>query len=337
MTITTTTNATATGEDSVSSASNDLRWRRYVESDRLAWDSFLAQSRTPLFLFNRDFMEYHKDRFLDYSMLLYEKDSIVGIFPATRADDNLVSHGGLTYGGLLLSGRIKATAVLAALSGLIALLRAQGLSKLTYKTIPYIFHRQPAQDDLYALHRLGARIVRRDISSVIHLDARLRLSKGRKWMIARARKEKLAVSRSADWDRFHALLKSALARHGTEPVHSAAELRYLSSLFPEQIQLHVIETGGELLAATLLFVFDDVVHTQYIATSDAGKTVGALDFLIEELIERFAAAGKKYFSFGISTENQGQVLNEGLIAQKEGFGARGVAIDFYELNIHDDA
>lgn len=41
----------------------------------------------------------------------------------------------------------------------------------------------------------------------------------------------------------------------------------------------------------------------------------------------------KYFDFGISNENNGRFLNRGLIAQKEGFGARTIVHDFYELSI----
>lgn len=40
---------------------------------------------------------------------------------------------------------------------------------------------------------------------------------------------------------------------------------------------------------------------------------------------------KKFFSFGISTENKGKVLNEGLAFFKEAFGARGVVNNAYEL------
>ena len=48
---------------------------------------------------------------------------------------------------------------------------------------------------------------------------------------------------------------------------------------------------------------------------------------------RVLYADRRYFSFGISTEQAGQYLNEGLIAQKEGFGARTVVHDFYEWNL----
>ena len=42
-------------------------------------------------------------------------------------------------------------------------------------------------------------------------------------------------------------------------------------------------------------------------------------------------ADRTYFDFGVSTENGGGYLNEGLIFQKEGFGARSVVYDTYEM------
>ena len=59
---------------------------------------------------------------------------------------------------------------------------------------------------------------------------------------------------------------------------------------------------------------------------------GALDLLFHQLIyDRYAQ--KRYFDFGISTEHGGQMLNEGLLFQKEGFGGRAVVYDTYEMEV----
>lgn len=310
-----------------------VTWRRYTADDRPVWDDFVRTARSRLFFFERAFMEYHADRFTDESLLCWDDKRLIAVLPASRHGDQLVSHGGLTYGGLILSDKARAGVVLEAFEALLAYARAAGINSLIYKAVPYIFHHQPAQEDLYALFRLGAQLIRRDISSVIYLDARGRVSTLRKRMVARARREGLQILSSGDWQGFHALLSEVLKRHDTTPAHSADELRYLAEQFPERVLLRVAEHQGEVLAATLLFVFDQVVHTQYIATSEAGKPLGALDFLLEGLIDEYAGRGFKYFSFGISTEAQGRVLNPGLIAQKEGFGARGIALDFYKVDV----
>ena len=61
-----------------------------------------------------------------------------------------------------------------------------------------------------------------------------------------------------------------------------------------------------------------------------GLELGALDSVMNEFTETIYKDWK-YFDFGISTEDNGKYLNEGLISQKEGFGGRAVCYDTYEL------
>ncbi|MFJ7284457.1 GNAT family N-acetyltransferase [Pseudomonas sp. NPDC099000] len=280
-------------------------------------------------------MEYHSDRFIDASLMIYEEEVLVALLPASRNENVLVSHGGLTYGGLILSQKVKAETVLESVEAIMLFARTQGFNKILYKATPYIFSIHGAQEDLYSLFRVGAEIVRRDLSSIIFLDRRLKLSKGRKWLIARAKKNNLVVTDSNDWAEFIGLLNGVLEKHGAVAVHTPQELELLSSRFPENISLRIVKSEGKLLAATLLFKFGTVVHTQYLATSSEGKEVGALDYLIENCIQESQDSGCKYFSFGVSTEDGGKYINSGLLAQKESFGARGMAIDFYEIKLND--
>lgn len=307
----------------------------YSSGYKFEWDNFVDKCKTPLFLFKRDFMEYHANCFVDASLMFREDDVLIAVFPANRNGNDLVSHGGLTYGGLLMSTKVKAETVLSSFEKLTSFSKEQGIETIVYKTIPHIFSIHSAQEDLYSLFRIGARVVRRDLSSIIFLDQRLKLSKGRKWLIARAKKNNLVVRQSHDWESFNRLLCSALEKHEVIPVHTPTELESLAHAFPENISLMIIEQNGTLLAGTLLFNFENVVHTQYLATSTEGKEVGALDYLIESCIQNSVDKKYKYFSFGISTERQGRHINAGLMAQKESFGARGMAIDFYEIKLND--
>lgn len=306
----------------------------YQKDKKHEWDEFIRNSRTPLFFFQRDFMEYHADRFIDNSLMFYQDDRLVAVLPANKHEDSLISHGGLTYGGLIFSSKTRADLTITVLDNLIQVSKEHGFNKIIYKTVPYIFYQQPAQDDIYALtNRVNASLVRRDLSSVIDLNQRMSLSKGRKWLIARAKKNNLMVSVSNDWEIFHELLTTVLKKHDTQPIHTVAELTMLQELFPKNIELNVILHEGTLLAATLLFKMHKVTHTQYMAVSEEGKELGALDYLIDSCINESISAGVSYFSFGISTEQNGRYLNEGLLAQKESFGARALCLDFYEVNL----
>ena len=308
----------------------------YQSEQKKIWDDFVISSRTPLFFFQRDFMEYHRDRFVDHSLMFYLEDKLVALLPASKKDNQLISHGGLTYGGLIFNAKVRAETVIAIAEQLLIVAKEQGFLKLIYKSIPYIFHQQPAQDDIYALFNVAkAKLIRRDLSSVIKLNQRLGLSKGRKWLIARAKKNNLQVTGSTDWLGFHALLRTVLEKHDAMPVHSVEELQLLHNEFPQNIELKVVLQDEVIIAAALLFKFKSVIHTQYLAVSELGKDLGALDYLLETSINESASEGYEYFSFGISTEQNGQYVNTGLLAQKEGFGARSVSLDFYEVNLNE--
>lgn len=144
----------------------------------------------------------------------------------------------------------------------------------------------------------------------------------------------MQIESSTNFEAFVTLLNEVLqTRHNTQAVHSAKELELLHNRFKENIALYIAKQNNEILAATLLFIYPNLVHTQYLAASEKGRAVGALDLLIKTLIDTYATT-KQYFDFGISTENNGLFLNEGLIAQKEGFGGRTIVHSFYELDIN---
>ncbi len=305
----------------------------YSPELKVEWNQFVKAAKNGLFMFERDFLEYHADRFQDASLIIRNDGKIAAVLPASRHADEISSHGGLTYGGLVLGSRTRSAEVLDIFREIKAFLGNEGISRVIYKTIPYIFHKQPSDEDLYALFRADATLIRRDISTAINLKNRLKLSKGRKWLINRAKKHDIVVSTNTDWPAFYTLLSEVLEKHNATPTHMLNELLLLAERFPKNIQLATASLEGNLLAGCVLFRFDNVVHTQYIATNEEGKKLGALDYLLENLISDAAATGYQYFNFGISTKEAGRYLNEGLIAQKEGCGGRAVTLDFYSWTL----
>lgn len=298
------------------------------------WDHFVKSSRTPLFMFERTFMEYHSHRFEDYSLVLRDDKGIIALLPANRVNDELISHGGLTYGGLIFAKKCSAEKMVDLVGVMLSTIKSWGIRKIKYKTIPYIFQEQPSDETVYALSRHGAHLFGRDLSSIIKLENRLEYSTLRKRQIKKALKANVQIVDSDDYASAHLMLRSTLAKHGTQPVHNLEELEYLKSKFPKNIQLRVAKIDNDIVAALVLFIFKSVVHTQYISVSLEGGKVGALDLLIAQTVDNFQELNFKFFSFGISTESNGKVLNKGLIQQKEGFGGRGMALDTYRLYLN---
>lgn len=305
--------------------------RPFEAADTPIWNRIVSQSRSGNFLHLRHYMEYHADRFVDQSLIVLRKDLPVAVFPASRDGEVIVSHGGLTYGGLISTSALRAEATLAALEHITGYYRRLGYTRLLYKAIPHIFHRYPSEEDLYALFRLGGRLVRRDLSSVIDLGQMKACPGLRRRSVSNVKREAITVSRGTDLRTFHGMLGERAELLSRKLTHSAAELQLLASRFPREIVLHEARDGdGQLLAGVLIYDFGPTVHTQYIGASDAGRAMSALDVLLIELVDR-TYADRRFFSFGISTEHSGLRLNEGLVAQKEYFGARAIMHDFYEL------
>lgn len=294
------------------------------------WDTFISQSKNGTFLFCRDYMDYHADRFKDSSLVINGKDGVCALFPCNRDGDICNSHGGLTYGGLIYSVSMRMNLLLEIFSEINAFLRSSGVKKVLYKAVPYIYCKYPAQEDLYALYRLKASLVSRSFSSCIDMSAKIKFSELRKRGAQKAARAGIAVKESPDLGSFWNILSQNLhEKYGLVPTHQLKEIQLLRSRFPKNIRLFVAERDSVILAGCVVYETEKVVHIQYIAASELGKKDGALDLMFEYLINEYYK-NKNYFDFGVSTEGKGDILNNELVFQKEGFGARGVVYDVYE-------
>jgi hypothetical protein len=222
---------------------------------------------------------------------------------------------------------------LSAFEHLTVTFRQQGIKKIVYKAIPHIYHSRPAEEDLYALFRHKAKLSERNISSTILLAGKAKYSELRKRGVKKAGKNNLKIEKSEDYGNFWPVLSDNLqTRYNKQPVHSPDEISYLKSKFPDNIHLYIVKDNSNIIAGSVIFETATVAHIQYIAASAEGKELGATDLLVDHIINN-AFPGKMYFDYGVSTEDNGQYLNESLIAQKEGFGARATVYDIYTIDL----
>lgn len=308
--------------------------RRYTPDKANEWNRFVAASKNGTFLFDRQFMDYHADRFTDCSLMFYRDNALYALLPANVKGDVLTSHGGLTYGGLVMSSRCSAKGVQEVFAAMNTYLSDMGVRRVVYKAIPWIYHQLPAEEDLYALTSIShATLIIRDISSAVIGDRPVKFSESRKSGLRKALRMGLTVRESEDFATFWQILNANLtAKYGVRPVHSVSELELLHGHFPQGIRLYMVYDGETPLGGTLLFLTPQVLHTQYISATAEGKAHGAIDLLFNHLINE-VYTDYRYIDFGKSTVSDSADLNEQLIFQKEGFGARAVCYDTYEWKL----
>jgi len=309
--------------------------RRYTEADKAAWDAFVAQSKNGTFLFFRDYMDYHRDRFDDHSLMVYLDGRLYALLPANRVGETLYTHQGLSYGGLVMSSENTTAHVCTLFAELNVWLRDEGFSRVVYKAVPWIYHRLPSEEDLYAVYlKCGARLVMRDVSSTINPQRLVKWKRDRRYASNKARKNGITVERSEDFAAFWDILSANLMeKFQARPVHSIDEILLLHSRFPDNIQLWVAKgCDGQLLGGTVLYINEGVVHSQYISASPLGKRLHAVDAIYDDIIHR-AFADAQFIDLGTSNMPHNSDLHDSLIYQKEGFGGRAVCYDTYEWTL----
>ncbi|MCL2358640.1 GNAT family N-acetyltransferase [Candidatus Bathycorpusculum sp.] len=305
----------------------------YKPENKILWDNFISASKNGVFLFFRDYMEYHSHRFADHSLMFYSGDKLIALLPASVEGPTLYSHGGLTFGGVISTYEMKTPLMLQIFNSLTAYCHSRGITEIVYKPAPYIYHSIPADEDLYALFTYNAYLTARNVSSAIYLPNAKGFDGNRKDNLRKAKKNNLTVQKSDDFDAFMRIEEEVLVdRHGVKPVHSAEEIKLLADRFPDNIKLFASFKDNIMLAGVVMYESRNVAHMQYAANSKAGWNIGAQD-IIEDYLIKEHYKDKRYFDFGISTENHGTLLNVGLINRKENFGASAVVYDTYKVTL----
>ncbi len=307
--------------------------KRYQESDYNSWNAFIGKAKNATFLFDRDFMDYHKDRFEDYSLIVLDKEKWVAVLPANVVGNKIFSHQGLSYGGLIYDEKIKLASFIEIFKSVLSFLNDNKIEKLKLKLIPSIYHQKPAEEINYVLFLAKAQLIRRDSMAVIDLSKKNTLSKLRKRGVQKGVANNLIIKEVEDFEDFwnEILIPNLAKKHHKIPVHSLEEITKLKNLFPKNIRQFNVYEDEVIVAGTTIFKSKNLVHSQYISGNEAKNELGGLDVLFYHLITEIFK-NEHFFDFGNSNENQGQKLNNGLSYWKESFGASTIVHDFYEVD-----
>lgn len=309
---------------------------KYTASYQQDWNHFAKHAKNTSFLFQREFMDYHANRFEDFSLMFYDHNKLIAVLPAHKTDRQLCSHFGLTYGGLLVSKKLKFDKLLSVFAALLKYAKAHQLDEIILKLLPNIYHTYPAEEINYLLFLCQAECIRTELSSAIDLKEPLKIQSNRMEGVKKAQKNGLLIKQETEFNSFweKILIPNLAETHQAQPVHSVQEITLLQQHFPKNICQFNVYQQSEIVGGCTLFITEKVVHTQYISAGKNRQQLGTLDFLFHHLItEQFK--DKSYFDFGTSNENQGKNLNRGLLYWKECFGGRGIGYSTYKINSHN--
>ena len=301
--------------------------KRYTPQDKTIWDQYVSKARNATFLFYRDYMDYHSNRFHDYSLMFFKNGRLHSLLPAHSSDDTFYSHFGLTYGGLIMDINVTIAETCQLFECLNNYLRLKGFRHVQYKAIPWIYHQVPSEEDLYALFwKCGAKLSTRNVGTTIFIQQNLKWRK-------KARLNGITVQRGADIAEFWPVLEQHLwQRYQSKPVHSLAEMQLLQSRFPNNIIQYNAYKEGHIVGGITIYLSHNVVHAQYSSGNAEGMALGAMEIIYYKIMHE-DYPNYAYLDLGSSTEQECSVINEGLISFKEGYGGRAVVYDTYEWTL----
>lgn len=309
--------------------------KKYEKQDQKLWDGFVKKAKNATFLFFRDFMEYHQERFDDFSLLIFdEKDKLKALLPANRVGNQVFSHQGLTYGGLLVEKKTKSTEVFDLMKSVEGFLKEQMIVSLVMKSLPIIYNTTLSNELDFYWFTQKATLFRRDMNLAFPLNDVELLSKSK---LKHYKKTKNIEIRFDDdfkafWNEI--LIPRLAQKHQAKPVHTLAEIELLASKFPENIKQVNAYVDNTIVAGITLFIDKRVVKSQYGATSEVGETNRALDYLYFNLFDFYRAENRLYFDMGVVTDASFEEgYNKGLLQQKEELGGVVFCQDYYQLDL----
>lgn len=309
--------------------------KKYTPEFKKEWDNFVKISKNGSFLFYRDFMEYHSDRFSDFSLMIFRKNKLIALLPAHRKDGLFSSHNGLTYGGFIFKDYTNVTTVEEVFNAVLKFLKEENFTQIKIKIMPKIYQGDYSSAVDFLLFKSAARLVNRNLTFVLDFGQPLKTHKNKLKIYNKAYIRELEIKKDDSLAVFwnEVLVPVLDEKHDSEPVHSLEEIELLQKRFPKNIRQFNVYLKGEVVAGMMLFIHKNIAKSQYGAATFEGQKYKALDYLYLQLFKELPEEGFRYFDLGITNEGDGTDYNKGLTSYKEELGGTAINQDTYLLDL----
>ena len=308
----------------------DKRLDHFVESE----------SVNGTFLQTRRFLNYHPaGRFTDASFALEKSGTIVAYFPGVEKEQTFVSHAGSTFGGPIIAKSFYTGSRIREILTEADQYLSEKFKGVLFKVTPELFAKESPDLLDYTLEHLGY-TRHTELSSYCTLQSGVdpleNCDKECRRIFKKSEIEGIRfgnLEKTEDFETFYHFLEISKSKHNVHPVHTLQELYDLKdNRIPDHIRFRGIWDNDMLVAAMMLFLFEGTktIHGQYIAPNPDYEKFQPTTALYVRVMREAAQEGYKQISWGISTEDGGNYLNESLLRFKESLGAKACVNVRYE-------
>lgn len=298
-----------------------------------------CESVNGTFLQTRRFLNYHPTgRFTDASFALEKSGTIVAYFPGVAKEQTFVSHAGTTFGGPIIAKSFYSGSRLLEILKEADQYLASRFKNIRFKITPAIFAEESPDLLEYMLEHMGY-TRHTELSSYCTLQSGVdpleNCDKECRRIFKKSEIEGIRfgnLEKTEDFETFYHFLEISKSKHNVHPVHTLQELYDLKdNRIPDHIRFRGIWDNDTLVAAMMLFRFEKTktIHAQYIAPNPDYEKFQPTIALYVRVMREAALEGFQKISWGISTENGGEFLNENLHRFKESLGAKACVNSFY--------
>ena len=308
----------------------DKRLDHFVESE----------SVNGTFLQTRRFLNYHPaGRFTDASFALEKSGTIVAYFPGVEKEQTFVSHAGSTFGGPIIAKSFYTGSRIREILTEADQYLSEKFKGVLFKVTPELFAKESPDLLDYTLEHLGyTRHTELSSYCTLHsgVDPLENCDKECRRIFKKSEIEGIRfgnLEKNEDFETFYRFLEISKSKHNVHPVHTLQELYDLkNNRIPDHIRFRGIWDNDTLVAAMMLFLFEGTktIHAQYIAPNPDYEKFQPTTALYVRVMREAAQEGYKQISWGISTEDGGNYLNESLLRFKESLGAKACVNVRYE-------
>lgn len=322
-----------------------LKIEIYNQSYQKDWDDFVETSRNGTFMQQRNFLNYHPTgRFVDCSLMVYNsREKLIAVVPAAQkmAGQKKVfsSYPGASHGGIVVDHNFSTIEAMEIVPLLAEHCRSNNFNAIEIKMVPRIYHLWPSDEIDFALRYYGFSINSFELATALPIKELAKpfdhLIESTQRNIRKAQRIGVAIEESKDLATYWDILTDNLKqKHHAQPTHTLAEILDLTNRYPQSIKLFAAFLQEQMVSGVVVFLLNSrVINCFYIANDDKYQNLRSLELLFYNLINWGREKGYHYLDWGISTEDKGLSVNQGLFKFKEKFGGRGVLRESYYLDL----